>query len=200
MLCQHLCSVPSACWQIRTKRVGDIRSSERDVKARIYIHYEEYWSITDKQLSAERNRTFSLQTDLLLRPIRVRGEHTIWTCQLCPWSIPWSSPPSHLPSFTNQCPVYAWQTRMLKPACPHFSPPPASITAIAMYNRFTVRRSCATIFVNYCGRRGECVRAPSSLRPPLRHTAEKQRGILSHGQIKLFVAQERFCVVALYSQ
>lgn len=35
-------------------------------------------------------------------------------------------------------------------------------------------RFCAMISVNYCGRRGEYVRASVSLRP-LRHTAEKQR-------------------------
>lgn len=37
---------------------------------------------------------------------------------------------------------------------------------------------------------------PSHLRRSLRHTAEKQQGTLSRGQIKSFVAQERFCVVA----
>ena len=75
---------------------------------------------------------------------------------------------------------------------------PAAITVIAMYNRFTVHRSCATISVNYCGRRGKCIRVPpafSDLSDP--SYSRKMTGIVV--QIKSFVAQERFYIVTLFA-
>lgn len=78
---------------------------------------------------------------------RVWGEHTVWPCQLCPWSIPWPSARASAEFHEPLSPLYR-QTRTLPPG----------LASLPMYNQFTVHRSAATISDNYHernrGRRG----------------------------------------------
>lgn len=114
--------------------------------------------------------------------------------------------PLHLPSFTNHCAVYmclananveavrpSTLPRGPPPSLAYRRPSPALHPSLPMYNQFTVHRSCATISVNYCEKRGPgraytCAHGCTCC---LRHS-QKQRGYCQVGKLN-HSRRERAC-------
>jgi len=151
------------------KRCGDVRSSKRSTKANMFI----IKNVNASPISScwQNEIAHSIYRQIFYYVRYASGRTHYLNMSIMPLVnllviAPFTSAEFH-ESVSRICLANA-NVEACLPAPLH----PAAI--IAMYNRFTVRRSCATISVNYYGRRGECIRAPGLLLiSPIHHITEK---------------------------